>query len=792
MVFGSRGLNFYEKNDLVIIENLSEHLISSLSDFKSHLHHSFQIRKSITKPDPKLKLKSSFVVFFSLYENSVFYSQFGLVELPGSENASNDQSIMKANSLTTDEKKAIARSFNALSAVLSHQNLFKESSLTLACKVQLLGNVSVICTITPSPSHFKHTLAALKYSKRLKEAPYLKLQQLKQDLKDELFRIRSELKEAKFITADWADSRQKALTRIENLIASNKALMGSASECEEFLLECSILKKQLQALRTRPAPPLPTEPIRRRSASPINDNSDCLLRQKIASLQSQNEMQLRKIEEVTNQVSFRDSDIKVLHSRVAELEKAVFEKDRVIQELEARINEYSGKLSDYCKKVKALSSKNISSAQLRNAREEILEDRIVELEDRISKEREEAGVALQKMKMNLQTKERIIQELQTSSNSCISEKDLKVQELKQKLKSKGIIIADLEKQVVSLNNGYNEARYKLEISLNSAKRSEDECLLLRKRVEELNSRNCSIESKNLLLLQKSDSLEKDLNSALQEVDSRKYKSQQLSSTLKEMENTMNISTEEVARMRFELNQLRSENQSLRVEKENIIYENSQVREENIGLKSELKQVSSQFEETNNFLKEKDSQLQGLSNEHPMMRHKKKKILNMKETITNLQQQLKDCQSLAEKEIKTAVDERDQALAELEEARNSQNHDLSLVENQVNLIEEQLLKLKEQNKLLQGREAELLKELKNSETGKEKYKETIVDLKDQVKSLQNQLADMDEFTKEYIETHRKEIKEMKLGEEKAVVLKSRIRAMHDVKNMILAHRAKSNN
>ena len=87
----------------------------------------------------------------------------------------------------------------------------------------------------------------------------------------------------------------------------------------------------------------------------------------------------------------------------------------------------------------------------------------------------------------------------------------------------------------------------------------------------------------------------------------------------------------------------------------------------------------------------------------------------------------------------------------------------------------------------AKEAELFKEIKNAENGKEKYKTIVVELKEEIKVLQNQLAEMDEFAKDYIENHRKEISEMKIGDEKAILLKSRIRAMHDVKNLIQAHR-----
>jgi len=129
MVFGSRGLIVTEKEERNVIENLTEHTISTVPDLRAHVHHAYQIRKNIIKPDPKLKLKSHFIIMFSLYENHKFLSQIALIELAGSENASNDPQTMKSNSLSIEEKKCIARNLNALSAVINNEPWWKESSL---------------------------------------------------------------------------------------------------------------------------------------------------------------------------------------------------------------------------------------------------------------------------------------------------------------------------------------------------------------------------------------------------------------------------------------------------------------------------------------------------------------------------------------------------------------------------------------------------------------------------------------------------------------------------------------
>ena len=148
----------------------------------------------------------------------------------------------------------------------------------------------------------------------------------------------------------------------------------------------------------------------------------------------------------------------------------------------------------------------------------------------------------------------------------------------------------MEKQLLILSNNYNESRFKLEVESSSSKKYEEECLILRRKIEETGMKLNSTESKNLLLIQRNESVEKELISVRQEVDCRKFKAQQLSASLKEMENTINASAEESIRIKFEINQLRSENQMLRVDKENFYNENCDLREENRLMKDELKNL----------------------------------------------------------------------------------------------------------------------------------------------------------------------------------------------------------
>lgn len=790
MVFGSRGLIVTEKEERNVIENLTEHTISTVPDLRAHVHHAYQIRKNIIKPDPKLKLKSHFIIMFSLYENHKFLSQIALIELAGSENASNDPQTMKSNSLSIEEKKCIARNLNALSAVINNEPWWKESSLTMACKTALSGNKVFLCTVNTNPGIFKHTLASLKYSARVREESGKSVEKAQKRVKDELYRLRNEVKNTRDISADWVNQRETEVRNIEQQIKANGNLLGSPQECEEFLIECEILRKQLKMLNRKSAtPPLP-HPIRRRSASPseeVSTDRDHYIRQKLSQLQGQNDSQLKKIEDITGQIEQRDIDIKKYYFRIGELERVVYDKDRVIEEQNCKITDLTGKLNEYSKRFKMLqdqSSKTLTQAQATGSREEILEFQIIDLDKRLLKDRDDFLLQIHKLKLNLQSKDKLIQELQSSGSYCVNEKDSAIQDLKQKLKTKNNTIGDLEKQLLSLSNNYNESRFKLEVESSSSKKYEEECLMLRRKIEDLGVKLASADSKCLLLMQKNETLEKELNSARQEVECRKFKSQQLGSSLKEMENTIYASSEEAVRLKCEMNQLRSENQMLRVDKENLYLENCDIREENNLIKEDLKSMADRLGETQQFSeREKSLQMTGELGK----KKRKNKISSLKETVAVLQQQLKDCQNIAEEEIKKALDERDQALLEVEEYKGSQIQDLSMVETQVEIIEDQLLKLKEQNKVLISKESELHRELRNVENGKEKYKEMVVEMKEEIKVLQAQLAEMDEYTSEYIENHRKEISEMKLGEEKTLVLKSRIRALHDVKNMILAHR-----
>ncbi|OMJ65786.1 hypothetical protein SteCoe_37621 [Stentor coeruleus] len=770
MEYGSRGLGFVDKGKGVAIEGLSEHEFGCIGDFKRHMDFAYKIRKSLVKPDLKLKAKSHFTVVIGVYDGGKAVSYLGIVELAGSENASNDQNVIRNNCLSGDEKKSIARSFNALSAVINRQPVWKESSLTFSLKPLIESKTIIILTLSSTQNISKHTIASLKYIQRIKDGQGSKTQKIQDNLKEELKSIRYEIQEAKFITNDWADIREQAIQRIEELIRNNTDFVGTIEQCEEFLKECYMLRKHINDAKCRSQISINIESITKRSTSPIPEgpftDRDVYYKQKICTLQAMNDSKVRQIEELNSQLIIRENDNKLLYGKVTDLERLLHEKERTLQILETKLTDDFSAVSPTDKDII-----NTLKHKLKHKTTTCLE--------------------IEKQLLNYNNNYR---ELKFKYEiEAVARK--KYEDEYNLLLKKMPFLKDTEKQLNSYNVSLNELKFKYDTEVSYRQKYEEECLELRKKVEEISIRAIALESKNQIIMQKADDMEKELNCAKQETDAKKYKVHNLNANLKEMENLVNAGNEEIQRFKYEINDLRSENQILRMEKESLIQENCGLKEENCIAKDELKAISSHIDMTNQYIKEKESALQGLStgeNFHPALKKNKKKIKVLKETIQHLQQQLKNIQTLAEEEIRKALQERDQALQEIEECKGFQNHELSIVENQVGVIEGQLIKFKEQNNKLLNKESELNREIKSLEMSKEKYKNKIKELKEENKMLQGQLVEITEYAKGITDPKRRDNKDMKNNEEKNMAIKSRICAVNDVKSMIQAHRVQLNN
>lgn len=78
-------------------------------------------------------LKTHYIYVLTYYSNRNKMGTISYVELAGSENASTDHNIITTNDLSQNEKKNIARSFNALSVVLTDKIAIWEESVLLQC-----------------------------------------------------------------------------------------------------------------------------------------------------------------------------------------------------------------------------------------------------------------------------------------------------------------------------------------------------------------------------------------------------------------------------------------------------------------------------------------------------------------------------------------------------------------------------------------------------------------------------------------------------------------------------------
>lgn len=112
-----------------------------------------------------------FVVRISVYKRENrrcnLLSRIDFIELAGSENASSDPEVFKANAVNELERKFIARTFNAIFELVTEGYASKESALAL-CLKNSISNVLLINTVNPIFPVIKHTVASLKYTNRIK------------------------------------------------------------------------------------------------------------------------------------------------------------------------------------------------------------------------------------------------------------------------------------------------------------------------------------------------------------------------------------------------------------------------------------------------------------------------------------------------------------------------------------------------------------------------------------------------------------------------------------------------
>lgn len=378
--------------------------------------------------------------------------------------------------------------------------------------------------------------------------------------------------------------------------------------------------------------------------------------------------------------------------------------------------------------------------------------------------------------------------MSVGTNEFNNAKELK-KELKQNTKKSN----ELEKQLQNLQSSLNEVNYKFGVECKERKRYEDENVNLRNRVSELLGVNSGLESKNELLKIRSEELEGNWVSARQEAETRKMKLKELRNKLKEMQKNIEDEREDLLFLKKEAEELKFNIHELNEENERLNQDNQMHEEEKKDIQQEVEHLNQLLEEQNQRLSKQENALGNMGSKSDIdfleseLKKKSKKMKQLKQANQELLDKMTEVESRSQAEKNIILQEKEEILSELEMYRTGQVHELSIVENQVNLIEQELNKLKDQNKTLQMREQEILKELRSSEAAKMKYKEKCCELKEQVNDLEAYVSETEGHLKSMIEQQKRDMTGIKSSEEKNQVLSSRLRALDDIQHLIKAHK-----
>jgi chromosome segregation ATPase len=128
--------------------------------------------------------------------------------------------------------------------------------------------------------------------------------------------------------------------------------------------------------------------------------------------------------------------------------------------------------------------------------------------------------------------------------------------------------------------------------------------------------------------------------------------------------------------------------------------------------------------------------------------------------------------------------------DIENLKKAQGEELEVLESQVQSIEEELIRLREQNKWLQGREQDLIKELRQAENTRDKYKTKTTNQKQRAEALEKEIKKLQSRIDGLVEQHKWEVDNLKSGDDKNKVLTSRLQALQDIQGLIKAHRVRT--
>lgn len=712
-----RGLPIEEGNIL----GLTEQPITRIADVHTHLQYSLQVRKNLAKPDKNIKIKSHMVVVFKLYQAGVFLSQLGFVELAGSENASTDKVVFRINSLTQDEKKNIARSFNALSAMLtSNQPVWNECVLA-SCLKNLIDihdpinpcSVTVICNVLPNNNFYKHTVASLKFASRIKD---------------------NFAKESAEILKDLADTRRAPMT---DRLPSDRIAMTERALFTERVgqdrEERELLKDKVLDLQRR------LEHILQ-----LGDQKE-----------RENEMLRIKLREQDDLIkSYQDKEIQDKRRQI-ELEELLHATERKLSKLQ----EESSIPTNY------------------RGREEQLTSSIKNLENLLLQERELHREEKAGLKKELERQERLLEEAYNTSMQS-DRYDKEVSELRKRLREKMAEWDEIQDQRAKDKRALMDMQTKLDVEKRAGKQVEQDRNSYRDKVEELTNRNGMLEGRVSLLLQKLGDVENELAQTKQEAHLRQAKHKEMKNRLRQVEFDQRNNIMKEGQKEIEAHE-----------------EMRKLLEENKMIRDEFDNLARTLEDSSKLLEEQESELRVLRKGHDENEKTQDAVKNLNRDIKNLEKELMHAHETIRKleEARVMSEQREAEMTDdIENLKKAQGEELEELESQVQSIEEELIRLREQNKWLQGREQDLIKELRQAENSRDKYKTKTTHQKQRAEALEKEIKKLQSRIDGLVEQHKWEVENLKSGDDKNKVLTSRLQALQDIQGLIKAHRVRTVN
>mmetsp|Transcript_19823 Transcript_19823/g.36629 ORF Transcript_19823/g.36629 Transcript_19823/m.36629 type:complete len:632 (+) Transcript_19823:96-1991(+) len=445
-----------------VLQGLSEQQVSDVIELSAMLERAIKVRK-VLSTDAHFKDKIHQVLSLQLYANGQLMAKADFIELAGCENASPDQKALKANKVTEEEKRSIAKAFNALTAILGRgEAVWSESKLMQCIKSTLASNrvnVWFIVCVSPEKLVYKHSLAALRYAAKLRDSKVDDRAHFEEQVIADLRQLRQDLSEPALDGFDnalnWIAVKETQLRRIQyslSTIAAQGAVHINLNECT---VEVDIMKKQIAKLKQATA-------VSTRSLEVTQKHRpEIMIDQAYSDRGATTER--NKTEMVELELAKANRQILELTNKLDNVERASVKQIHTLQDGSLKYRELVNRL-DHSNQQLSLASK----------REAELESQLHEMERRLTIERNEHRKQLQALQGALEREERMLIELQSGAVNTSERAERTTEHFRSKLKEKSEACTRLEQQHMSDLQTISELRIKLENETRRSKSEEDE------------------------------------------------------------------------------------------------------------------------------------------------------------------------------------------------------------------------------------------------------------------------------------------------------------------------------